>query len=190
MIIFVTFLQQQAMAPETLHPGAIGAESSRTTDASQIAPLCETQPQCRHQLLYRDAAIVATESTTQDSHSKMVSKTGSSKNKKYHAIGCESFHICVNNSQQKRERTAAVRRELRDKFIASRNRNYQWSTKAFVRTVREIEHHDVVSSGMFADKVRDTRPREWTKEASNTLEEASESYMVQVISGSHCTSSN
>jgi hypothetical protein len=60
----------------------------------------------------------------------------------------------------------------------------------FVRTVREIEHHDVVSSGNLADEFRDKRPRDWTKQGLKTLEEATESYMVEVLPGSHCTSSN
>jgi hypothetical protein len=95
------FLQQQAMAPETLPPGAIGPELIRTAGASGNAPLGETQQQRRHQLVHRDAAIVATENMTQDAHLKKVHKTGSSKNKKQHAIGCESMHICVNDGQLK-----------------------------------------------------------------------------------------
>ena len=94
-------LHQQAMAPETLPPGAIGAESSWTTGDSRNAPLGETQQQRRHQLVHRDAAIVATENMTQDAHLKMGRKTESSKNKKQHAIGCESIHICANDGQLK-----------------------------------------------------------------------------------------
>jgi len=56
--------------------------------------------------------------------------------------------------------------------------------KAFVRTVREIEHHDVVSSGIFPNEFRDKGPWEWSKQASNTLEEATESYMVEEIAES------
>jgi hypothetical protein len=89
------------MAPETLPPAEIGAESSRTTGASHNAPLGETQQQRRHQLVHRDAAIVATETITQDAHLKQVCKTGISMNMKQHAIGCESIHICVNDSQLK-----------------------------------------------------------------------------------------
>jgi len=89
------------MAPETLPPGAIGAGSSRTTGASRNAPLGETQLQRIHQLVHRDAEIVATENMTQDAHLKNVRKTGSSNNKKQHAIGYESIHICVNNGQLK-----------------------------------------------------------------------------------------
>jgi hypothetical protein len=98
VIIFFTILQQQAMAPETLPPGANGAESSLMTGTSRNAPLGETQQQHRHQLVYRDAAIVATENMTQDAHLKKVRKTGSSKNKKQHAMGCESI---VNDGQLK-----------------------------------------------------------------------------------------
>jgi hypothetical protein len=99
VIIFLTILQQQGMAPETLPPGAIGAELSRTTGASRNAPLGETQQHRRHQLVNRDTAIVATENMTHDPHLKKVPKTRSSKNKKQHAIGCESIHICVNDGQ-------------------------------------------------------------------------------------------
>jgi len=87
------------MAPETLPPGAIGDESSRTTGTSCNAPLGESQQQHRHHLVHRDAAIVATENMTQDAYLKKVRKTGSSKNKKQDAIGCESIHICVNDGQ-------------------------------------------------------------------------------------------
>jgi len=99
VIIFLIFLQQQAMAPETLPPGAIGAESSRMTGASSNAPLGQTQLQRRHQLVHRDTSIVATENMTQDVHFKKIRITGSSKNKKQHAIGCESIHISVDNGQ-------------------------------------------------------------------------------------------
>ena len=55
-----------------------------------------------------------------------------------------------------------------------------------MRTVREIEHRDVVISGIFADEFPDKRPREWTKQASITLEEATEAYMVEVTAEFHC----
>jgi len=81
--------------------------------------------------------------------------------------------------------TAGVRRELYDQYIAVGNGNPQWSTKAIVSTVREIEHHDAVSSGIFADKFRDKRPQEWTQQALQTLEEATGLYLVDVIAKSH-----
>jgi hypothetical protein len=58
--------------------------------------------------------------------------------------------------------------------------------KAFVRTVREIEHHDVVSCWISSDEFPDKHPREWTKQALLTLEEATEVYMVEVIAEFHC----
>ena len=85
------------MAPEILQPGALEAESSRTTGSSNNAPPGEIQQQRRHQLVHRNAAIVATEIMTQDAHLNIVRKTESSKNKKQHAIRCESIHIDVDD---------------------------------------------------------------------------------------------
>jgi hypothetical protein len=79
-----------------------------------------------------------------------------------------------------------VHSELRNEFIAARNRKPPWSTKAFIRTVREIEHHDVVSTGIFADLFPDKRPREWTKQTFITLEEVTEVYMVEVTAEFQC----
>ena len=52
-----------------------------------------------------------------------------------------------------------------------------------------MEQHDVVSRGIFADEPGDQRPREWTKQASKTSEEATESFMVEVTSDYHSRSS-
>jgi hypothetical protein len=172
VIIFLTFLQLQAMAPEKLPPGVIGAESSRMTGASRNAPLSNAQQQRRHQLVHCDTAIVATENMTQDAHLKKVHTTGSSKNMKQHLIGCESIHIGVNDGQQRIECTAVVRSGLRHEFVICCNGKSPWSTKACVRAVRDIEYHDVASSGIVADKFHDKCPREWTKPVHKTLEEA------------------
>jgi hypothetical protein len=99
VIIFLTVQQQQAIAPETLQPGAIGAESSQMTGASINAPPGVTQLQGSHQLVHCDVAIVATDNMTQDAHLKTVRNTASSKNKMQHAIGCESIHINVDDGQ-------------------------------------------------------------------------------------------
>jgi hypothetical protein len=93
------FLQQQDKAPETLPPGASGAELSRQTGASRNAPHGETQQERRHQLFHRDAAIGATENVSQHAQLKKVLKTASSKIKKQDAIECESIHISVNDLQ-------------------------------------------------------------------------------------------
>jgi len=87
----------------------------------------------------------------------------------------------VNRSQLIVKRTVDVHIELRDKLVAARNRKHPWSAQAFVRTVRDIEHHDVVSSGILADEIPDKNPREWTKQALITLEEVTDANMVEVI---------
>ena len=52
---------------------------------------------------------------------------------------------------------------------------------ASVCTVRKIQHHYVVRSGIFADEFRHKGPQEWTNQDLKTLEEATELYMVEVI---------
>jgi len=99
MIIFLTIPQQQEMAPGILQPGVIESESSRTTGASNNAPLSETQQQCRHQLVHHNAAIVPTENMTQDAHLNRVCRAGSRKSEQQHAIGSESIHIDVEDGQ-------------------------------------------------------------------------------------------
>ena len=59
-----------------------------------------------------------------------------------------------------------------------------WSTKAFVRTVREIEQHDLISSGDFVGEFRDRGRQERTEHAVMSRAEATESYMVEVIAES------
>ena len=87
------------MAPEIVQPGGIEAESSRTTDVSHNAPPSETQHQCRHELVHRDAAIVAAKNMIQDAHFKIACQSGSNEHRKQHAIGCESIHIEVDDGQ-------------------------------------------------------------------------------------------
>jgi hypothetical protein len=58
-----------------------------------------TQEERRHKLVHRDAANAATQHMTQDAHLKIVRKTGSSKNKKQHAVGCEYIHFKANGGQ-------------------------------------------------------------------------------------------
>jgi hypothetical protein len=103
---------------------------------------------------------------------------------------CESIHIGVDDSQLGIEPSAGVHRELCDQFIASCNGKHPWLTKAIVCKVREIEHHDVVSSEVFANEFCDKCPQEWTKQALQTLEEAMKSHMVEIIPRCHFRSSN
>jgi hypothetical protein len=145
-----------------------------------------TQPEFRHQLVHRNPATAATKHITLHAHLKIVCKTGSSKNKKQHAAGCGYIHIGVNGGRLTVICTAGARRELHNDFFATCNAKPPWSTKAFAHTVHEIKHHDVVTSGIFADNFADIHPREWTNQAVNTLEEATEAYMVEVIAEFHC----
>jgi len=166
--------------------GESGWNTSQLAGATSNTEILGTQQECRHKLVHRDAANAATKHMTQDAHLKIVRKTGSSKNKKQHAVGCEYIHMEANGGQLTVSRTAGVRRELRNECITARNGKLPWSKKAFVRTVREIEHHDVVSSGIFADEFPDKHLREWTKQALITLEEAMEAYMVEVTAEFYC----
>jgi hypothetical protein len=52
---------------------------------------------------------------------------------------------------------------------------------ASVRTVCKIKHHNVVSTGIFADEFPDEGPYQWAKQALVTLEEATEVHMLEVI---------
>ena len=162
------------MAPDTPRRSVIQSESSRTTGSSSDARLAETQHQRGHQLVHRNAAIVATDNIAQDKLFKNVHITGLSNNGQQHAIGCEKLHINIERSQLTRYCIARVHRELGDQFIVARNRKLLWSMMAILRIVREIKHHDVISSGIFADEFCDKRPWEWTKQALKTLEKAAE----------------
>jgi hypothetical protein len=71
-------------------------------------------------------------------------------------------------------------------LIIAYNGKPPWSTKPFVPTVHENEHHDVVSSGIDVDQFPDKHHREWRKQGIFTLEEAMEASMVEVISEFHC----
>jgi hypothetical protein len=79
--------------------GESGSNTSRLAGATSNTEILGTQQECRHKLVHRDAANVATNHLTQDAHLKIVRKTGSSKNKKQHAVGCESILIVPNGVQ-------------------------------------------------------------------------------------------
>jgi len=106
-----------------------------------------------------------------DAEWDMVRTTHLSENKKQQAFRCEYSRIKVDNNI---EHQAGVGWELREQFIAASNGNAPRLTMAFVHAVSQIEHHDVVSSGILTDKYRDKHPHEWTKQASTTLENAAE----------------
>jgi hypothetical protein len=109
---------------------------------------------------------------TNDAHLKIVLKIGSSRNTKYPAVGCEYIHIKKNCRELTLYHTAGNCKQLRDHFIAANNRKPQWWSKAFIHIVCEIEHRDVVRTGIFVDEFLDKYPCKWMKLASMTLKEA------------------
>jgi len=174
------------MDPEPPQPSESGSKSSRLVGTTSNSWLIATQQECRHQLVYRNAANAATKRMMLDSHSNIILKAGSSKNWKQLIVGCEYIHIEVNGCQVTIHRTASICRELRDLFMAARHRKSPWSTMAFVHKVCTIEHHDVFRSGIFMDEFPDTDTNKRTKQASITLEEATEAYIVDGIAESRC----
>jgi len=58
--------------------------------------------------------------------------------------------------------------------------------RAVICTVREVEHHDVASSGIVTNESPDKHPCECTKQTLIIVEEATEAYIVKVITESHC----
>ena len=172
------------MAPQTPQQGASELESSRTTGVSTNMPPPQTQLWCRHDIVHRDTANATTEPMPLDAQLQIVRKTGSSRNWMQHRI--TFIHCCIKAdcNQQMIQHTAGVPTELRDQLIAACNGKPPWSTKAFAYTVRQITHHDVFSPGMFLDQFRDEHPREWTKQASTILDDATEACMVEAIAKS------
>jgi len=83
-------------------------------------------------------------------------------------------------------RTAGVWRKLRGQYSAALNGKPPWLTLGVVLTVRDIEHHDVVGSALFAVEYPDKHPCEWMKQALIIFEEATDVHMVEVIAEPHC----
>jgi len=109
------------MDTERPQPGDSRSKSSRLAGATSNTSI-DGRPQERsHKLIYRNAANVATKNITQDAHLKIVHKTGSSQNKKQHAVGYEYMHIKVHGRQLTVKCRVGVCREICDQFVAARN---------------------------------------------------------------------
>jgi len=67
--------------------------------ATSHTAILGTQQERRHKLVHCYAANASTQHMTQDPYLNIVAKTGSSKNKKQHVVGCEFVHIEPNGSQ-------------------------------------------------------------------------------------------
>jgi len=76
--------------------GESGSNTRRLAGTTSNTALLGTQQERRHKLVHRDAANVATKHMTQDAHLKIIRKTGSSKNKQQHAVGCRYILIMAN----------------------------------------------------------------------------------------------
>jgi hypothetical protein len=80
-------------------PGKTGSDTGQLASATWKTEILGTQQKRRHKVVHSDTANAANKHMTQDAHLKMVCKTGSSKNKKQHAVGCEYIHIEANGGQ-------------------------------------------------------------------------------------------
>jgi len=79
--------------------GQSGSNTGRLAGATSNTELPGTQQERRHKFVHRDAANGSTKHMTQDAQLKIVCKTGSSKNKKQHAVGCDYIIIVANGGQ-------------------------------------------------------------------------------------------
>jgi len=119
-------------------PDGSGSKSSGLVGATSSTSLTGTQQECRHLFVHSDGANAVTKQMTQDANLKMVCKTGCSKSKKQHGVGCEYIHIEVSSHQITIYHTADVCRELHDQCIAVHNGKPRLLTKTFLCTVCEI----------------------------------------------------
>jgi len=74
-------------------PGESRSNTGRLAGATSNTDILGTQQERRHKWVHHDASNAATKHMTQDAHSNIVCKTGSSKNQKQHAVGCEYIDI-------------------------------------------------------------------------------------------------
>jgi len=179
------FPHQQIMVTEAPQQGDSGSESSELTDPSSNVSVTATQQQSRHQLVHLNTANAGSGNMTQYGHIKMGYTMRSCKNRKQHVIRCEYIHIEVDSHQLTVQYTAGFRGELCNQLRAARNGKSLWSIMACDHTVCEMNYYDIVSTRNFADNICDTRHWEWMKQLLNTLEKATEAYMVEVIAESH-----
>jgi hypothetical protein len=77
-------------------PGDSGSNTARLAGATSNTEILGTQQECRHKFVHGDADNIATKHMTQDARLKIVCKTGYTKNKKQHAVGCEYILIEAN----------------------------------------------------------------------------------------------
>jgi hypothetical protein len=81
------------MATQIPQQSENGIEAGGSTGITPNTSLSGQLQVRRHQLVHRRAANVATKNMTEDAHLTIVRKTGNSKNKEQHAIGCKYIDI-------------------------------------------------------------------------------------------------
>jgi len=80
-------------------PGQSRSNTGRLAGATSNMDILGTQQERRNKLVHRDASNAATKHMTPDAHLKIVRRTGSRKNMKQHAVGCECIRIEVIGSR-------------------------------------------------------------------------------------------
>jgi hypothetical protein len=73
-------------------PGESGSNTGRLAGATSNTEILSTQQERRIKFDHRDTADAATKHMTQDAHLNIVRNTGSGRNKKHHAVGCDIIH--------------------------------------------------------------------------------------------------
>jgi hypothetical protein len=166
--------------------GESGSNTGRLAFSTSNQNILATQQERRHKLVHRNANNAAPKPMTLVEHLKIVRKTGSSKNKMLHGVGCESIHIKAMRCQLSLKYTPGVGREVSNEFIAAHDCNAPLASKADFRTVRKIEHHDLVRAGNFTDVFPEKHRHKCMKQACITLDESMEAYMIDVTAEIHC----
>jgi hypothetical protein len=80
-------------------PAESGLNTGQLMGATSNTDILGTQQDARSKLVHRNPANAATNHMTQDARLKIICKTGSSNNKKQHAVGFEYISIEVKGSQ-------------------------------------------------------------------------------------------
>jgi len=80
-------------------PGDSRSNTGRLVGATTNTDILGTPQEGRHKIVHRDGTYTATKYMTQDTHLKIIRKTGRRKNMKQHAVGCEYIHIEAKGSQ-------------------------------------------------------------------------------------------
>jgi len=141
-----------------LPPGESGSKFSQLVGATSSMSIIATQVQCRHQLVQHDVAKVAAKHLSHEVHLKIVLKTGSSKNKTDHPVGCEYIHVEEYGCQLTIYGIVGDPTERHERVIAHHYGIPAFSTDAIVPTLCKMEHNDVLCPGIFADRFRDNHP--------------------------------